>query len=83
MVSVIEVTPLDNQRLMLRFDDGSVGQVDMASLLPDAALTRPLREPTFFRLVDIYPGGDGIFWPNEFDLAADMLHDIVHGEIAR
>jgi hypothetical protein len=80
MVSVIHVKPLADQRLSIRFDDGSCGEVNLRPLLPDAPLTRPLRDPAFFEQVQIYPGGDGIFWPNDFDLAADMLYEVARGE---
>ena len=36
--------------------------------------TDPLRDPDYFRRVDIYPGGFGIFWPNEADVCPDTLH---------
>ena len=80
MVSIIEVNPLTGQQLELKFSDGSIAHVDLAQILPDAPLTRPLRDPLFFKQVQIYTGGDGIFWPNEFDLGADMLHDYVESE---
>ena len=83
MVSIVNVVPLEGQSLNVRFDDGSAGQINLADILPDAPLTRPLRKPHFFRRVQIYPGGDGIFWPNEFDLAADMLHDVIKNELVQ
>lgn len=82
MVSIIAVNPLKDQELELKFSDGSVAHVDLAQILPDAPLTRPLRDSQFFKQVQIYEGGDGIFWPNEFDLGADMLHDYVESETA-
>ncbi len=81
MVSIIEVHPLQDQKVGLKFNDGSKAEVDLSLILPDAPLTRPLRDPQFFRQVRIYEHGDGIFWPNEFDLGADMLHDYVETEL--
>lgn len=80
MVSIIEVHALKEQNLELKFDDGTTARIDLTSILPDAPLTRPLRDPHFFGRVRIYEGGDGIYWPNEFDLGADMLHDFVENE---
>lgn len=80
MTSIIEVNPMPGQKLELTFDDGSTAEVDLAQILPDAPLTRPLRDWAFFKTVRIYEGGDGIYWPNEFDLGADMLHDYVESE---
>jgi hypothetical protein len=77
MVSIIEVIPKEGQSLFVRFDDGTSGAIDLADILPDAPLTRPLRDYEFFARVEIYPSGDGVFWPNEFDLAADMLHNVL------
>ena len=77
MVSIIEVQALPQQHLALKFDDGTEARVDLRAILPDAPLTRPLLDAHFFRQVRMYEGGDGIFWPNEFDLGADMLHDYV------
>jgi hypothetical protein len=80
MISIIEVHPLPQQKLELKFDDGSSAEVDLVQILPDAPLTRPLRNWDYFKSVQIYEGGDGIYWPNEFDLGADMLHDYVTSE---
>lgn len=80
MVSITEVHPLSQLKIELKFDDGSTAEIDLAQILPDAPLTTPLKDPNFFKLVRIYDGGDGIYWPNEFDLGADMLHDYVESE---
>jgi hypothetical protein len=74
MVSIKKVKTLENLTLDIEFDDGSKGVVHLGPMLPDAILTRPLHNPDFFKLVKMYPDGDGIYWPNNFDLGADMLH---------
>jgi hypothetical protein len=81
MVSIVEATPKEGQSLFVKFDDGTSGYIDLTTILPDAPLTRPLRDHDFFNRVQLYPGGDGVFWPNDFDLAADMLHNVLKGEL--
>jgi hypothetical protein len=81
MVSIVEVRPHENQRLEIFFDDRATAQINLGELVPDVPLTRPLRDNSFFQRVQIYPGGDGIFWPNDFDLGSDMLHDFAHKEV--
>ncbi len=81
MVSIIEIHALREQKLQLKFNDGSTAQVDLGPMLSDTPLTRPLRDFGFFEQVRIYDDGDGVFWPNDFDLGADMLHDYVATEL--
>ena len=81
MVEIISVEVLEGLRLKIEFDDGITKIVDIGARLPDTGLTRPLRDPEFFRQVKVYPGGDGIFWPNDYDNGADMLRYYAEDEI--
>jgi hypothetical protein len=81
MVSLHTVEPLNELRLRLEFDDGVMKIVNLCPMLPDSPLTRPLKDPEFFKLVKIYPDGEGVYWPNDFDLGTDMLRFYAEGEI--
>jgi hypothetical protein len=73
---VLEVKPTGGCRIWLRFEDGLEAQVDFSDMVERPGFySRPLRDPAYFRRVDIYPGGgSGIFWPNEADVCPDTLY---------
>ncbi len=73
---VLEVKPTGGCRIWLRFEDGLEAEVDFSDMVDRPGFySRPLRDPDYFRRVDIYPGGgSGIFWPNEADVCPDTLY---------
>ena len=73
MDRVVEVVPLANYRLQVRFDDGLQGIVSLEDELYGPVF-EPLRDPKFFAQVSIDEYG-AICWPNGADLAPDALYD--------
>lgn len=72
---VLEVKATEGCRIWLRFEDGLEAEVDFSDMVdPSGFCSRPLKDPDYFRRVDIYPGGHGIFWPNEADICPDTLY---------
>lgn len=77
---VVEVRPLDGYRVFLRFDDGVQGELDLEPLLtPFAGMFAPLRDLARFREVFVDKEGGTIAWPNEVDLAPEVLYSMVSG----
>lgn len=73
----VEVESTTGYRVRVRFEDGLVAEIDFSDMAEEIGhYTDPLRDPDFFRQVDIYPGGHGIFWPNECDVCPDRLYEL-------
>ncbi len=68
------VSPLPDWRLLVHFCDGTAREYDCTPLLADPVFT-PLRDiPGLFSQVCADPGGYGISWNDEIDLACDELY---------
>lgn len=72
MYKVIEVTPLDEYKLALVFDNGERGVVDLAPLAGKGVFAA-WNEPGVFQAVQIGPLGE-LAWGNEIDLCPDALY---------
>lgn len=74
---VVEVRPLSDYRLFVRFVDGTSGEVDAAPMLlgPKPGVFERLRDPSEFARVFIDNGV--VAWPGELDLAPDAMYDSI------
>jgi hypothetical protein len=73
MDRVVEVIPLPNYRLQVRFEDGTAGIVSLEDEL-FGPVFEPLKDVSFFEQVGIDEFG-AICWPNGADLAPDAMYD--------
>jgi Protein of unknown function (DUF2442) len=73
--NVIAAKPVRDYVVWLKFEDGSEGEVDLASELWGPVF-EPLRDPEYFRKLAVAEYGT-IAWPNGADLAPEFLHDRV------
>ncbi len=71
---IVAVKPLGAYRLQLRFEDGVVGEVDIAKLISFTGVFAPLKESTYFHQVRVDPELGTIVWPNGADLDPDVLY---------
>jgi hypothetical protein len=71
-VTAVEV--VDDFRLRLSFDDGTVGEVDFAGR-EWRGVFEPLRDPDYFARVRVDPEAGTIAWPNGVDLAPEPLYE--------
>jgi Protein of unknown function (DUF2442) len=71
---VVEVKPLADYRLWLRFDDGTSGTVDMSAELW-GPMFEPLKDKTLFAQATIHPELETVTWPNGADLAPEFLYE--------
>ena len=69
---IVKVEALPGYRLLLQFEDGIEGIVDVSTLVEFQGVFKPLEEEEFFRKVAIYDEGGTIFWPNGADLDPDV-----------
>lgn len=72
---VVDVRAVSDDRLSVRFADGTQGEVDMAHLLgmESPGVFEALRDPSVFRQVHVEHGA--VTWPGELDLAPDAMYD--------
>ena len=71
---VVEVQPLSDFRLHVRFLDGLEGRVDMAALIHSstAGVFAQLADPARFAQAFVVHGA--VTWPGEIDLAPDAMY---------
>jgi hypothetical protein len=72
---VVDVRPLADYRLRVRFADGTEGDVDTKELVfgADAGVFEALRDPVTFARVRVEHGA--VTWPGELDLAPDAMYE--------
>jgi hypothetical protein len=75
---VTHVDVADTQRVLLTFEDGTTGAVDLSDLIARGGVFAPLREPSYFRQVRVDPEGGTIIWPNDADVAPELLYARAH-----
>lgn len=72
MFSPVEVKPLSDYRIWIRFSDRVEGEVDL-SHLAGRGVFAPWEDPGVFQQVHIGPGGE-IAWSEEMELCPDSLY---------
>ncbi len=77
---VVEVNPLADYRLHLRFEDGATGEIDLAELVEFRGVFAPLADKAYFDLVRVEPTLGTVVWPNGADLDPDVLYSLATGE---
>ena len=77
---VVSVTPLENHRLQIRFDDGVEGVVNVPELVRFSGAFEPLRDEAFFAQASVHPELGTVCWPNDADLDSDVLYAKVTGK---
>lgn len=77
---IVAVRPSGDYRLELKFNDGTVGEVDLAGWVVGAGgVFEPLRDAEFFRRVRVNPEAGTIEWPTGVDLCPDVLYSRATG----
>ena len=76
---IVEVKPLGDYRLYLRFEDGVAGELDFAGRLRFEGVFAALRDPAVFAQVRIHLELGTIAWPNGADLDPDVLYAELSG----
>jgi hypothetical protein len=77
---VVQVTPLDNHRLTITFEDGVEGEIDVSTTVPFEGIFAPPADPKFFRQVRVNEELGVICWPNGADLDSDVLYSVSTGD---
>ncbi|MPY87305.1 MAG: DUF2442 domain-containing protein [Luteitalea sp.] len=72
MSKIVDVRPLDDHRIWLRFSDGAKGEVDLSDLAGRGVFSA-WADRNVFTAVHVESGG-GIEWPGEIDMCPDALY---------
>src|SRR5712692_2336817 len=73
-VRVVDVNPLKDRKVHVRFQDGLEGVVDIGALMPFDGVFAPLEDPFFFEQVRVDPESGTIAWPGNLDLDPYTLY---------
>ena len=73
---VVEARYVPGHVVWLRFRDGTVGEIDLSSVL-EGPVFEPLQDPAVFAQFTIHPEFHTLVWGNGADLAPEFLHDHV------
>jgi Protein of unknown function (DUF2442) len=73
LVHITAVEVIGVYRLRLRFEDGTVGDVDFTGR-DWRGVFEPLRDPSYFARVAVDPEWGTIAWPNGLDIAPEPLY---------
>jgi hypothetical protein len=74
---IIQVRPLNDFHLHVRFEDGVEGVIDVANLISFHGVFESLKDPAEFARVRVNPELGSIEWPGGADLDPDVLYDLV------
>ena len=74
MIDVRQVQHVRDYVLLLEFDDGLEGEVDLSPYLQRGPIFSPLAEPSYFRRFSLE--GGTVAWPNGADIAPERLYEM-------
>lgn len=77
---IIEVHPLENHQIYLKFEDRKDGIIEVSSLVEFTGIFAPLNNLDYFKTLKLNPEWGTIYWENGADLDPDVLYSIVTGE---
>ncbi|HEY3052355.1 MAG TPA: DUF2442 domain-containing protein [Thermoanaerobaculia bacterium] len=80
MHDVIDVRYVRDYVLWVKFEDGSEGEVNLATSLRGPVF-QPLKEIAYFKQVRVNPELGTIVWPNGADIAPETLHQRIHAAV--
>lgn len=71
---MIEARPAEDHAVHVRFEDGTVANVDLSYLLEYGPVFEPLHDLDYFRQLRADPEAGTIVWPNGADIAPETLY---------
>ncbi len=74
LVDITEVKVLENYNLVLRFEGGTVGQIDIAKIISFKDIFAKLKVLSYFKTVFIDKESGTICWDNGADLSPCVLY---------
>jgi hypothetical protein len=77
---IVQVKPLGDYRLAIRFEDGVAGEIDVEKIIEFSGIFAPLQDKAFFGQVQVNSEWGTIYWPNGADLDPDLLYSEISGQ---
>ena len=74
-MTIVEIR--DDLRLVIKFDDGTQGEVAFSEVISRGGVFATLADVEVFRGVEIAGGGRYLVFPGEIDFCADELYEQV------
>lgn len=74
---IIQVKPLENYQLYIKFEDNKEGIIDISKIIEFTGIFTPLKELDYFQKVKLNPEWGTIHWDNGADLDPDVLYSII------
>jgi hypothetical protein len=74
---IIEVKPLENYQLYLKFEDNTEEVIDISKIIEFTGIFTPLKELDYFQTVKVNPEWGTIYWDNGADLDPDVLYSAI------
>lgn len=71
---LVEATPVHGYTVRVRFEDGTVAEIDLSYLADYGGVFEPLRDRDYFRQLRADRAAGTIVWPNEADIAPETLY---------
>jgi Protein of unknown function (DUF2442) len=79
MLKIIDVRPLPGFKILVKFQDGVEGQVDLSDLVGKGVFSK-WKEPGFFESVFIDKESHTVAWPGGIDLSPETLYAEITGK---
>lgn len=73
MIRVVAAKVLSGCIVRVTFSDGAEGDIDLTGEL-EGPIFEPLRDPEYFRQLEVNPDIHTIVWPNGADFAPEFLY---------
>lgn len=77
---IVEALALGEHRLLVTFDDGTTGTLDVAQMTRFDGVFAPLRDPACFAQVRVDPELGTVVWPSGADLCPDAIYARLTGD---
>jgi hypothetical protein len=74
---IIEVKPLQDYQLYLKFEDNQEGVIDISKIIEFTGIFAPLKNLDYFQTVKINPEWGTIYWDNGADLDPNVLYSVI------
>ncbi|OGW28374.1 MAG: hypothetical protein A2X59_02535 [Nitrospirae bacterium GWC2_42_7] len=78
MHRIIEIKPLENFKVWLKFSDGVEGTIDLSDIAGKGVFAS-FNDPKYFHAVFIDPATHTLAWPGGIDLCPDSLYTEITG----
>jgi hypothetical protein len=82
LLDIIAVELIGHYRVRLTFEDGTIGDVDLAGR-EWRGVFEPLRDPDYFARVTVDPEAGTITWPGSLDMAPEPLYEEAQRHLVR